>query len=311
MKPLYAFFLTFIVALLLAGCASNSGKPWSAATARFDSQAGPRLMLAPGENAACEEIGRKRVVKVVYLWPLNPLKADDLRQSEKPARRFRTEITAGDIGFSLLGFLVGVVTETAVAEACDSPFLVMDAAEITRLRSIEQKSLVVASSVEESPKERAASTGEFPTLLVDIGQSRSAFSVYFPFGSAQLVPGEDKRLAAIAAELKAEGAQKILLIGHADRVGQEPYNDQLSRSRARTVQAALTRAGLDAQRLYPVAAGANWPRLATGAVTGASKSSSCAKRNDRENASLRAAACPFRFVSAGLRFRAFRARHVQ
>ena len=217
----------------LSACASTNEKPRHLVTASYAGSSKAPVLLAPTLGVSCTEIGRKRIVKVAYLWPVNRLREEDLRKTEKTARRYRTEITAGDIGWSVLGFLVGVITETTVVEACDSPYRAVDDAGTARLKTAERK-------IKATEPERV--------------------TVFFRYASARLLSGENERLTAIAARLKEENSgTKILIIGHADRAGTVAFNHRLSGERARTVRRQLMRAGIDARRLFPVAAGERWP----------------------------------------------------
>lgn len=257
------FTCSVFVTFLCLGCATGSGKPWSASTARYATRDGG-LLLAATQADQCDEIGRKRIVKLAYLWPANPLQESDLKASDLPARRFRTELTPGDIGFSLLGFMVGIVTETTVAEACQSPLVVVSASELARLRLAEQNAATAAPietrQVAFSDRTSSASRPAFPELSMDLAKPRSTFTVYFAFASAQLSSTEEQRLTAIAGELKKSiSGRKVLIVGHADHLGQQQWNDSLANLRARTIQDKLYRAGLDLKLLIPVSASANWP----------------------------------------------------
>ncbi|MBL8019649.1 MAG: OmpA family protein [Leptospirales bacterium] len=265
-----------LVTFFFLGCATGSGKPWSVSTARYATRDGG-LMLAATQADQCDEIGRKRIVKLAYLWPANQLQESDLKASDLPARRFRTEVTPGDIGFSLLGFMVGIVTETTVAEACQSPLVVVNASELARLRAAEQNAATASPETRQvafSDRASSDSRAAFPELSLDLGKPRSTFTVYFAFASAQLSSTEEQRLMAIVGELKKSiSGRKVLIVGHADHLGQQQWNDSLANLRARTIQDKLYRAGLDLKSLIPVSASANWPsgtasnsQLSTGAI---------------------------------------------
>ena len=55
--------------------------------------------------------------------------------------------------------------------------------------------------------------------------------------------------------LRNNPTASVDIIGHADEIGQSPYNDKLSASRANSVKVVLLKAGIDASRLNIVAEG--------------------------------------------------------
>ncbi|MCE9599544.1 MAG: OmpA family protein [Spirochaetia bacterium] len=248
-----------------ASCVLSCGTGPAKVTARYESAPNQFVLLATTAGDSCEEIGRKRIVKLAYLWPLNPLTHEDLKKSERTARKYRTEINAGDVGWSLLGFLFGVVTETTVAEACTSPIVTISAAELARLKEAEQKATRDVVQAETKPVAYEGATpsvsrSNFPELTLESNQPRQAYTLYFAFASADLSKSEEQRLAAIAEDLKRLiSGHKILIVGHADRLGQKEWNDSLSNQRARTIQEKLAQAGLDRKILIPVSASSNWP----------------------------------------------------
>jgi outer membrane protein OmpA-like peptidoglycan-associated protein len=59
--------------------------------------------------------------------------------------------------------------------------------------------------------------------------------VLFMFGSAELTGGAQATLAMVAAELKAQAAGPIEVVGHTDTIGSDSVNQALSEARARAV----------------------------------------------------------------------------
>jgi outer membrane protein OmpA-like peptidoglycan-associated protein len=91
---------------------------------------------------------------------------------------------------------------------------------------------------------------------------------FFPFDSAQIDRSDHHDLNALA-ECLTEGPlskSKVELIGHADPMGPETYNDELSLRRAKEVARYLARRGVPEDRMHVRAAGvdddAPKPRLA-------------------------------------------------
>jgi outer membrane protein OmpA-like peptidoglycan-associated protein len=243
-----ATIIVFIImAALLQQCRSKDGCAFCSSTQKIASSKPSPLLLAPASATGCEEIGRKRIVRLFYLWPTNSLTEEELKPTILPARRYRTEVTSGDLGWSFLGFMLGVVTETSVVEACDSRYVLRD-------RSVDETPVRTRTGIDD-----AEVSLDFPNLVVNTQRPRTTFSVYFAPGSSVLSSDEKQRLAQMAAELKKKPAAKLIIIGHADRTGEEKKNYLLSRERAAVVRKALIQAGLSSDILIPVAAGSTWP----------------------------------------------------
>lgn len=66
-------------------------------------------------------------------------------------------------------------------------------------------------------------------------------------GQADLLPGGQEKLAALAGALKAfSKIQAVKVVGHTDRLGRDAFNDRLSAARAATVLAHLQSLGIKA-----------------------------------------------------------------
>ncbi len=72
-----------------------------------------------------------------------------------------------------------------------------------------------------------------------------AFFVSFDFDRASLTRGAQRVIGEAAEDASRARAVRILVTGHADRVGSNTYNDSLSLRRAEVVKAELIRDGLD------------------------------------------------------------------
>ncbi len=90
--------------------------------------------------------------------------------------------------------------------------------------------------------------------------------VLFAFGRADLTAGAQDRVHDIAAVLNDKARdRRIAVEGHADAIGSEAFNQQLSEHRAENVAVALENAGVSSSRLtsrgfgkrYPVAPNTN------------------------------------------------------
>ncbi|MBS1191671.1 MAG: OmpA family protein [Rhodocyclaceae bacterium] len=71
-----------------------------------------------------------------------------------------------------------------------------------------------------------------------------SFTLLFAFDKAQLAPESRKVVDAIVAEFSRRTAPEVLIIGHTDKAGESPYNEELSRKRAEATRDTLVRAGI-------------------------------------------------------------------
>lgn len=86
-------------------------------------------------------------------------------------------------------------------------------------------------------------------------------------GKADILPGGQEKLKAVAARLKSYKSIDLLTIaGHTDRLGGEAYNDKLSQARAETVRAWFESEGIKA--LATAARGAGEREPVTGNTCG-------------------------------------------
>ncbi|OGX89211.1 hypothetical protein BEN49_09450 [Hymenobacter coccineus] len=74
-------------------------------------------------------------------------------------------------------------------------------------------------------------------------------TVLFQVGKAKLLPAARPALDQLAADLKAQPARRVRVLGHTDRVGEPDKNQVLSEQRAAAVQAYLVKAGVAAGRI--------------------------------------------------------------
>jgi OOP family OmpA-OmpF porin len=88
--------------------------------------------------------------------------------------------------------------------------------------------------------------------------------VYFDFDRASLRPGDSPKLDALAAKLKDRKYARVTVVGHADRIGEAPHNDALSRKRADAAAAYLASKGVDAARAHAEGKGESDTAIADG-----------------------------------------------
>ena len=116
--------------------------------------------------------------------------------------------------------------------------------------------------------------------------------VLFPFNSAELLPGGEQKLDQLAQDAQGANVDKVVLTGHADRIGSEEYNQQLSEERAQAVADYLAQKGVDSSRIAAEGKGKSEP------VTG-NECNSLGKESNR-NQKLIACLQPDRRVDAEL-----------
>jgi len=116
--------------------------------------------------------------------------------------------------------------------------------------------------------------------------------VLFEFNKAELRPSGQQKLDDLAKSAQGANVEKVVLVGHADRIGSEEYNQELSEKRAKAVADYLAQKGVDSSRLQVEGKGESQP------ITG----NECAKMGAESNKNQKLIAClqPDRRVDAEL-----------
>src|SRR5437763_15697079 len=83
--------------------------------------------------------------------------------------------------------------------------------------------------------------------------------VLFAFNRAQLTPAGEQKLDELAKSAQGSDVEKVVLTGHADRIGTDDYNQKLSEDRAQAVADYLATKGVDRSRLQVEAKGESQP----------------------------------------------------
>ena len=92
---------------------------------------------------------------------------------------------------------------------------------------------------------------------------RRLFFVYFDWNRAELTPGGAALARTFAETHAVDPVSRIVVVGHADRSGEEPYNTELSLLRAETVAEELKRLGVDPAIVMVEAKGESEPAVPT------------------------------------------------
>lgn len=104
-----------------------------------------------------------------------------------------------------------------------------------------------------------------PARMVTVHFSADAL---FDFDRATLRAEGARELDAFAADLRNVQFDKVLVVGHTDRIGTAPYNERLSKRRAESVANYLAQAGLPAARVSSSGAGESAPVTRSGDCRG-------------------------------------------
>ncbi|MFN2643370.1 MAG: OmpA family protein, partial [Burkholderiales bacterium] len=116
--------------------------------------------------------------------------------------------------------------------------------------------------------------------------------VLFGFNKAELTPAGQQKLDDLAKSAQGANVERVVLTGHADRIGSEEYNQELSEQRAQAVADFLKSKGVDSSRLQVAGKGKSEP------VTG----DQCKRMGPESNKNQKLIAClqPDRRVDAEL-----------
>jgi len=97
------------------------------------------------------------------------------------------------------------------------------------------------------------------TQVTEAAMLTTPTGVLFETGQAELAPGAQAWLRQLSMTLERNPDRQIVLVGHADSVGGDLYNQELSQRRAGAVRQYLLEQGIDPQRIDMVARGESKP----------------------------------------------------
>jgi OmpA-OmpF porin, OOP family len=92
-----------------------------------------------------------------------------------------------------------------------------------------------------------------------IEQISLSSDVLFEFDKAELLPAGQQKIDEIADRLKGANVQLINAIGHADRIGSDDYNKQLSEKRAAAVSEYIAKKGVEQTKVRSEGRGESQP----------------------------------------------------
>lgn len=121
-------------------------------------------------------------------------------------------------------------------EPCDAVPRAATPAPVAQAERAEPPPPVAAAPVEE-PK---------PPVIQKLTLSTD---VLFAFNKAELRPGGQQKLDELADRAKGADVDRVVVVGNADRIGPEEYNQELSERRAQAVKEYLASKGVDGDRV--------------------------------------------------------------
>jgi outer membrane protein OmpA-like peptidoglycan-associated protein len=89
------------------------------------------------------------------------------------------------------------------------------------------------------------------------------FTLYFVEGKDEFTPESKREFDGVFTEIAKRPLPDLLVIGHTDKVGNDAFNDALSRQRAEVVRKALVDRGIAADNIVIVGRGKREPVVAT------------------------------------------------
>jgi OOP family OmpA-OmpF porin len=149
----------------------------------------------------------------------------------------------------------------------------------------------VAAAPAPAPEPQPLAVAPTPAPIV-IEKVSLSTDVLFGFNKSQLTPAGEQKLDDLAKSAQGANVERVVLTGHADRIGSEEYNKELSERRAQAVADYLASKGVESSRLQVQGRGESDP------VTGAQ----CQKMGKESNKNQKLIAClqPDRRVDAEL-----------
>jgi OOP family OmpA-OmpF porin len=125
---------------------------------------------------------------------------------------------------------------------------------------------VTANRIGSAQTDEAAVKARYNELFDALPARPRSYMLYFNSGGTRLTPESERFLPimiGVLIDLKDMPAAELTVIGHADEVGANALNDELSRQRAMSVVAILRARGIDTARASIVARGSRNPLVPT------------------------------------------------
>jgi outer membrane protein OmpA-like peptidoglycan-associated protein len=101
------------------------------------------------------------------------------------------------------------------------------------------------------------------TRLLSFENDISSFEIYFNLDRSAVSAREKEEIERAVNYIMGNNIAMINIEGHADRLGDDPHNNRLSKKRADKVIAYLKSRGIQHEMIVPSAYGEQFPRIAT------------------------------------------------
>jgi OmpA-OmpF porin, OOP family len=125
---------------------------------------------------------------------------------------------------------------------------------------------VTANRISSAQTDEVAVKARYNELFDALPARPRSYMLFFNSGGTRLTPESEKFLPVVIRvlmDLKEMPASELTVIGHADEVGSNALNDELSRQRAMSVVALLRARGIDTTRASIVGRGSRNPLVPT------------------------------------------------
>jgi outer membrane protein OmpA-like peptidoglycan-associated protein len=185
---------------------------------------------------------------------------------------FSNAACAVDSGLADLRY--GVTTFTAAGTEVHVAVLAFTLKDDLYCKALDGRTIAIVATLEAKAREQNMVTvkaSELARTIADSGKI-ALYGIHFDFDKADIKPESAPQLDEIAAMLRADGALRLMVVGHTDNQGAAAYNLDLSKRRADAVVAALTgRYGIAADRLLAQGMGSASPLASNDGEAGRAK----------------------------------------
>ena len=103
----------------------------------------------------------------------------------------------------------------------------------------------------------------FGTALAAQPARAATFTLYFIEGSDELTADSKRVVDSILSEIARRPVPDVLVVGHTDTVGSDPFNDALGSQRAEVVRVALMKLGIPSDDIRSISRGKRAPAVPT------------------------------------------------
>lgn len=206
--------------------------------------------------------GGSRQGVINYVFPADQINAENFSNA------------ACAVDSDLADLRYGVSTFSAAGSDVHVAVLAFTLANDLYCKALNGRTVAIVATLEAKAREQNMVTvkaSELARAIADSGKI-ALYGIRFDVDKVDIKPESAPQLDEIAAMLKADGALKLMVVGHTDNQGGAAYNLDLSKRRADAVVAALTgRYGTAADRLLAQGMGAAAPVASNDGEAGRAK----------------------------------------